>query len=267
MLLMARVLVLLLLVSSAVALLSLGYFQLKLTETPRLPEKKFSSGGHGISSRVSFDFERLFSRFYLPPEENPSVSPEVFSIEAPEPQAIYFGKNQRFVLLKTEKEIRWAREGEKVNGWRVERIAPDFVILVFKDRRVLRKLFESEERPFQGGSLKESPSDSSKRPFVISREELERLTADIGSLFSKIRLRPYFRGGRMEGVLTEYVAPGSLFFRAGLRAGDVILSINGIPIRKNEDAFRILETVKTASSFSVKIRRGDKILTLKAEVR
>ncbi|OAQ19881.1 PDZ domain-containing protein [Thermosulfurimonas dismutans] len=267
MLLMARVLVLLLLVSSAVALLSLGYFQLKLTETPRLPEKSFSSWAHETSSRASFDFERILSGFYLPPEETSSVSPEAFSIEAPELQAIFFGKGVRFALLKTEKESRWAREGERVKGWRVARIAPDFVILVFKDRKVVRKLFESEERLFQGGSIKESPSTSSERPFVISREEIERLTADIGSLFSKIRLRPYFRLGRMEGVLVEYVAPGSIFSQAGLRVGDVILSINGIPVRRNEDAFRILETIKTAPSLSVKIRRGDRILTLKAEVK
>ncbi len=168
--------------------------------------------------------------------------------------------------MKFEKESYWAKEGEIVKGWRIIKISPDSVTLLFKDRKVVRKLFASASQSYQK-IIKKSPSVSSKGVFVISKEEIERLTADIGSLFSKIRLRPYFRRGRIEGVQVEYVSPVSIFFRAGLRAGDVILSINGIPVRKNEDAFRILESIKTAPSLSVKIRRGDKILTLKAEVR
>ncbi len=262
----ARALSVLLFVCSAGTLLTFGYFQLRLSEVPRISKNKISRMPER-TPKAHFDLEKLWARFYLPPEEEASVSPESFGIEAPELRAIYYGKKARLALLKFGRESYWAKEGDRVKGWRVAEIRPDSVSLLFKNRRVVQKIFASGPGTSERKSFGRSPSGSSRRLLVISREELERLTADLGSLFSRIRLRPHFQGGRIIGVRVEYVDPRSLFFRAGLRAGDVILAINGIPVRKNEDAFRIFETIKTASSLSVKIQRADKILTLKAEVR
>ncbi len=89
----------------------------------------------------------------------------------------------------------------------------------------------------------------------------------MGSLFSGIRLRPYVKGSVTKGIRVDYVSPRSIFYRAGLRSGDIILSVNDIPTRTNEDAFRILETIKTSSFITVKVLRQGKIITLKAEVR
>lgn len=262
MLFLARVLITLLFISSLSTLFTFGYFHLKLTKTLSIPKggafSSFKSPG------AHFDFEKLLARFYLPSEKDLASSPQDLSTEAPRLLAIYWGKGAKLALLRCGEESYWAKEGEKIKGWRIVKIFPDSVELVFKDRKVIQKLFESEPQTF---STNNDVSQASSQALLITREELEKLTADIGSLFAEIRLRPNFRRGKMEGVRVEYVAPGSLFFRAGLRAGDVVLAINDIPVRKNEDAFRIIETLKTAPSLSVKIRRGDKVLTLRAEVQ
>lgn len=263
----ARALSILLLVCSMSTFLIFGYFQLRLSEISRIKTNKVSFAVSDRVPRVRFNWEKLWARFYLPSEESSPASSESIRIKAPELRAIYFGKETKLALLKFGKESYWVKEGDRIKGWRVAGIHPESVSLSFKDYQVVQKLFESGSGASERESFGRSPSGSSRRMLVISREELERLTADIGSLFSRIRLRPHFRRGQIIGVRVEYVDPRSLFFRAGLRAGDVILTINGIPVRKNEDAFRILETIKTASSLSVRVRRVDKILTLKAEVR
>lgn len=256
-----RILALLIWVCSLGGFSTLACLRFELSE-PSFSVKRSPLKTLKARSHLSFDFERLLARFYLS-GRNHFSSPGDLSLRAPSPQAIYLGKEGRLVFLRFEKKGYWVREGETIKGWRVVKIHPQAVELLFKDRRVVRKLFA----PTPDSSRKDSVGSSSPKRLLVTREELERLTADLGSLFSGIRLRPYLKQGRIEGVRVEYVAPVSLFFRAGLRAGDIILSINGIPVRKHEDAFRILESLKTASSLTVKIRRGDKILTLSAEVR
>jgi len=257
----ARFLAFFLWVSLLLTTLSMAFLYLTLVrETPRLD---FSRRPARRLTRP-VNFETLLSRFYLPAGEASSASPESLSARPPALRAIFGGARERLALLSFGKDLSWVREGERVRGWRVVSLGPDFAVLEFGGRKITLKLFSEKGEKAGPSGLS---GESSPGKLIISREEIARLTSDLGSLFSKIRLRPHFYAGKMDGVLVEYVAPASLFYKAGLRAGDVVLSINGIPVRKNEDAFRILESVKTASALAVKIRRGGRILTLRAEVR
>jgi serine protease Do len=68
-----------------------------------------------------------------------------------------------------------------------------------------------------------------------------RLGVDVDPLSDQ--LAAYF--GAKEGVLVRSVADGSAASRAGLKAGDVITSVDGQPVRAREDLVRALREAKS----------------------
>jgi len=274
MLFITKILLSLLFILSITSAIIFGYFYLKLTQILNPPSKKTFLAHSKPLPKTYFNFESLFSKFYITSKkENIEENQEVLNLEIPELKAVFFEPKHKVALLKFKNEVYWARQGEKIKGWLIDKISPEEVTIISKNQKVKLKLFEKKSSSKTKLSTptktfnKRPPKDFSEKVFVISKEEIGKLTADIGSLFTKIHLRPYFRQGQMQGLFTQYIAPGSIFDKAGLRPGDVILSINGIPVKRNEDVFRILETIQTSPSLVVKIQRGNKIIHLKAEVR
>ena len=142
-------------------------------------------------------------------------------------------------------------------------------MLSAKDREVKLELFKKGEKKRNPGFSKQSPVIKKEKGgiFVVSKETLSQLTSNIGRLFSQIGLRPYFYRGRIEGMQIVYLDPNSIFTKAGLRRGDIILTINNVPIKTTEDTYRIFESLETSPRIEVKIKRGNRIITLRAEVR
>ncbi len=260
----ARLLSLGLFIASLFSTFILGYFEYALNRiSPEVKPYKSTS-----STKASFDFTGLLSKFYVSPEKSSSVSSSISSFPGlPSLKAIFWSGKKSMALLLFEKEALWVKKGDTIKGWKVEDVFPDYVVLSFNNNKVKIKLFKSGEETkeiSQSGSSYNIKTNSGI--FVISKEKVKELTADIGSLFSKIGLRPYLKKGQIEGMQIIYIAPGSIFEKVGLRKGDIILSINNIPVRTNEDAFRIIETLQSSSFIEVKIKRRRKIVKLKVEV-
>lgn len=60
------------------------------------------------------------------------------------------------------------------------------------------------------------------------------------------------------GFLVRQIQPNSLYEKLGLRAGDVIKSVNGQPINSAEDAIRLYQQMSSISSVQMEIIRGGK---------
>jgi serine protease Do len=88
-----------------------------------------------------------------------------------------------------------------------------------------------------------------------------RLGVDVDPLTSQ--LAQYF--GAKDGLLVRSVAEGSAAARAGLRAGDVIASIDGHPVRSREDLVRELRQAKD-EELTIGIVRDKKESSVKAKI-
>jgi S1-C subfamily serine protease len=97
---------------------------------------------------------------------------------------------------------------------------------------------------------------------VLSRGEVARALADFAGLTAAVRGR--FSGS---GVVVEGVAAGTIFDRAGLRAGDLITAIDGAPVRSLDDAANVYARAGTATSLTVQLIRGGKPTTLHVVIR
>ncbi len=172
----------------------------------------------------------------------------------------------KMALLKKGGEVFVVREGETFRGGLVKKIGKDFVIVDINGREEILKF----PRDVGGQVSDEKFVSITERPpsagAVISRRELEKLTADPGIMFNQVRLVPYVKNGRTEGFVFEWIKPNSLLAKAGLRPGDVLIAINNMQITSGEDAFRILQLLRNENTFKISILRNGKQMDLTVRV-
>ena len=69
----------------------------------------------------------------------------------------------------------------------------------------------------------------------------------------------------VDGVLVVRVLEGTPAAEAGLRRGDVILQVEGVPVR-SADALQIqVENTKIGDALQLKIQRGDRPMTVQVK--
>ena len=78
------------------------------------------------------------------------------------------------------------------------------------------------------------------------------------------QLAEYF--GVKEGVLVKSVAAESVAARAGLKAGDVITSVNGRHVYDSSDVTRAISRADTDSEITLEVTRDKKTVTLKGKL-
>ena len=78
------------------------------------------------------------------------------------------------------------------------------------------------------------------------------------------QLRDYF--GAKDGVLVNSVEDGSAASKAGMKAGDVITSINGQNVETGADVRREFGRISAGDEFSIGVVRDKKVTTLKGKM-
>ncbi len=104
---------------------------------------------------------------------------------------------------------------------------------------------------------------STSSHYEISKREVEKQTEDLGKLLRYVRIVPVVRGGETKGYKFAYVSPRSILYKYGLRSGDIIISVNGMPVRTAEEAFKIYNMLRNETNIRLEVeRRGErKIIT------
>ncbi len=93
----------------------------------------------------------------------------------------------------------------------------------------------------------------------IAQEELQSSMNNLNELMTQVRVRPYFRRGKPEGLIVSQIQADSIFNKLGLMNGDIIASVNGKQMSSPEEAFQLYNSLKSGSQVSIEItRRGQK---------
>jgi general secretion pathway protein C len=83
------------------------------------------------------------------------------------------------------------------------------------------------------------------------------LLEDAGEIMKQIKFRPYFSQGAPDGLMVYGIRPGSIFTQIGLRNGDIIKEVNGMPITTAADGMGMLAEIQGSEDIGmVVIRRG-----------
>jgi type II secretion system protein C len=81
-------------------------------------------------------------------------------------------------------------------------------------------------------------------------------------LLGSARVVPYFKGGEPYGFRVSNVSPDAPVFNLGVRTGDIIRSVNGVPIRTPDDAFKAYQQFQNESNVQLDIERGGQSTTV-----
>ena len=158
--------------------------------------------------------------------------------------------------------------GSHIKGARLVRILKDKVVLNINGKDELL-LMDMEEKPETASAVPVARSSSRGRvlTYNISRNLVQQNLNDLASVMSKVRVEPYFRGGKPDGFRISQIQSASLLGNMGFQNGDVIKSINGRNIATAEDAMRLYDAMKASSFFRVGIIRDNAPTTIQIRVR
>ena len=141
---------------------------------------------------------------------------------------------------------RWAAEGDD---------KPQPAAKVNSRRRPGRQT----RRPAQTAPLAESSGEIEEVTIPIAKDVLQNSMNDLNDLMTQVRVRPYFRRGKPEGLIVSQIKSDSVFAKLGLMNGDIIANVNGKQMSSPEDAFGFYNSLKSGGEVSIEItRRGKK---------
>lgn len=109
-----------------------------------------------------------------------------------------------------------------------------------------------------------APAASTTAPATVTlaRADVDAALADFSKLANSAHGEFTATGLRIDSVLA-----GSLFAQAGVRAGDLIASVDGQPLRSLDDAASLYARASTARNITLQLVRAGKPLALRLVIR
>lgn len=89
----------------------------------------------------------------------------------------------------------------------------------------------------------------------LQRAQIDAATQDVNSLMKQVRIRPHFTNGEPDGLRLTGIRPNSIFYRMGLKSGDVITGVDGKNIVSVDDALGLYQSLQSLSDVKVDIKR------------
>ena len=78
----------------------------------------------------------------------------------------------------------------------------------------------------------------------------------------RFRMRPKFVGNDLIGIEVQWIQNDSVLSKLGVQRGDILQSINGIPMKNMADITNAFISLMNANSFDVEVVRGDSTMNL-----
>jgi len=154
------------------------------------------------------------------------------------------------------------RAGDSIQTATVKEIHREKVVLTVngKDEVLQMQELVSGKAAFRPGGLPvraAAPSSGAVRAQRISlrRSYIEQSMTDVASLMTQVQIQPHMENGVPAGLALSSIKPNSIFRRMGLRNGDIIAGVDGTEISSVDDALKLVDSLKSASTLSVQLKR------------
>jgi general secretion pathway protein C len=103
--------------------------------------------------------------------------------------------------------------------------------------------------------------------YQIDRSEVDGALQNMSQLFTQVRAVPHFEGGRSTGFRLFAIRQNSLFDKIGLKNGDIIQSINGVPLTDPSRALALFQELRNENQLTVDLVRNREPKTLSYQFR
>lgn len=114
-----------------------------------------------------------------------------------------------------------------------------------------------------GGVTKEGPNK-----YIVDQAVLDQLLENPEQLASQVRVIPHKdEGGQIDGYRLSGIRRNSIFYKLGVKNGDIIHNVNGMPLNSMSSAMDAYNSLGSSKNFSFEITRRRQKQNFDYEVR
>ncbi len=146
------------------------------------------------------------------------------------------------------------RIGNQIFGYQVAKILRGQVILLRDGKTFVLN--------FPLGSEVEPIVTVSEDKRIINRNAVSKKVPDLNAAFKQAVPIPFIEAGKVTGIKVTNIKDKSLALQAGIKEGDVIISINDRNIDSMRNAVKILQEMRGQEKFDIVVKRGRDIKNL-----
>ncbi|WP_455202616.1 type II secretion system protein GspC [Kaarinaea lacus] len=118
-----------------------------------------------------------------------------------------------------------------------------------------RQSSRTTNRNINRGNIAQASANTADNAALLGQYR-EALMNDPNSVMGLVNVRPYQKDGQLVGYRLRPGKDRALLRRFGLRSGDIVTSVNGVPMNNPVKALEVLRDISTASQLTVDIERN-----------
>ncbi len=272
----------LLLIACAVFLGVKGFYKVSTSYLdpvypPRADNQTVATPDHTTHRPLSY-YRTIVERNLFDTQTGVEQTPEKLDIETLKPTELKLkllgtvsgDKRDAYAVIEEVggKQQNLYRIGDTIQNATVKTILREKVVLHVngEDEILAIEKRSDESKPSNYTSQSFSPTltrkDAGVEKISLQRGQIDAAVQDINSLMKQVRIRPHFTNGEPDGLRLTGIRPNSIFYRMGLKSGDVITGVDGKSIVSVDDALKLYQNLQSSSNVKVDIKRMGRSKTL-----
>ena len=193
---------------------------------------------------INFNLSRLFNQTYQQKQNN------LNTLKNYTLKAIYQDKKRGFIILTKNKKTIFLDLGKSIDGYKLIKISQTSAIFEKNSKKYILQL--QKIKPIKI----ENKNTSS---YTISKTTINEYK-NPAKIWNNIHIIKLTKGYKV-----TYVNKNSIFYKIGLRKGDIILEVNNTPLI-DAYAWRIYHNINKYQNILITIKRNNKIKVLNYEI-
>ena len=110
--------------------------------------------------------------------------------------------------------------------------------------------------PASPAAKAQAPAPTAASTTLRRTEVASVVDAGFGSFLERVQVEPSLDAGRFRGWTIVELSPPGFWEAVDLKPGDVVTSVNGLPIEREMDAWTAFQSLKTARELDVSYYRA-----------
>lgn len=170
--------------------------------------------------------------------------------------------------LGSDGRVRAVVAGDRAFGCEVASIAKDRVDIVCSGERRTLTLSAAPKNPAARSAPEPVAEQAPAADVVMTRAELEaRLDREMSRLMTETTLIPVTSRGQVSGFTLSRIPAGTILDTLGLKAGDVLVSVNETPIDSFTTLVGLWPRLQTSGSVRAQIMRDGRPVDISVSIR
>jgi len=169
-----------------------------------------------------------------------------------------------FIIVEERgsKKQKLYRLGDKIGARKLAKITRNTAVLKNGEEEITVKIKETVEDNLLSPAPGSPRNPASLRSPAFSRPGIDGNSNYLQSIMNQAVVRPFMSRGVRQGYIISNIKPSSLYEKAGLQNGDIIVEINKNQLHNANDVMQFLNTMQSGSPLEFTVKRRGRTETI-----